>query len=169
MIAMIGMGANAAITYGSNNAGAFYAGAKVGQVNADITGASKALNYGVYGGYNLDSNFGAEVELLTSQDKKYTLNEQGREYNVGSFGAYGTYRYHFGNVPVYAKGKLGFAKTNLDDQSTDGAYINKSDKMTLAGGVAVGYNLGESLGVEAGYSYLSTDVSNLAVGAHFIF
>lgn len=169
MTMVIGTFANAAITYGSNNAGAFYAGMKVGQAKTDIADASRALNIGLYGGYHLDSNFGAEVEYVLSQDKKYRTSTQGRVYDVRSLGAYGTYRYHFGSLPLYAKGKLGIANTNVDDRSADGAFVKTADNVGFAGGVAVGYNLGENLGLEAGYNYLGADTTSMMVGAHLLF
>lgn len=62
--------ANAAVTYGAGAAGQPYVGAKASQLNiSGIQGASKATAYGVYGGYQYDQNFGAEVEYQGSSNK----------------------------------------------------------------------------------------------------
>lgn len=162
------MSANAAITYGSSAAGQPYVGVKVGQI--DIDGApSKATAYGVYGGYNFDQNFGVEAEYIGSEDKGYTQGARDYEYNAKTYGAYGTYRYNFNNTPAYVKGKLGVAKTEVEDKSLDGRYSAESDETGLAGGVAVGFNATPNVGIEAGYNYLGSDANMWGVGAHLKF
>ncbi|WFF38933.1 porin family protein [Moraxella nasibovis] len=165
---ILAMSANAAITYGSAAAGQPYVGVKVGQIDVDGL-PSKATAYGVYGGYNFDQNFGAEVEYVGSETKGYSEGLANYEYDAKTYGAYGTYRYHFNNTPVYAKGKLGIAKTEVEDKGVNVNYTSSSDKTSLAGGVAVGFNATPNFGIEAGYNYLNADASMWGVGAHLKF
>lgn len=167
LLAATAIGANATTT---QSVGQPYVGVKVGQTNVDVAEAPKVTTYGVYGGYNFDQNFGAEVEYIGSEEKKYTVNGQERELDVQSFGAYGTYRYHFVNSPLYIKGKLGVAKTDSDVKlvATD-TEIQKLDKTSLAGGVGVGYLANQNFGLEAGYNYLNKDTNGWSVGASFKF
>lgn len=166
----VAMSASAAVTYGKSNAGQPYVGVKVGQVDADVVGAPKSVNYGVYGGYNFDQNFGAEVEYTGSEAKDYTVGNAKYEYDVKSFGAYGTYRYHLNATPFYAKGKLGVANTKIEDKRVDGTNsFSKVDKTGLAGGVGLGYSASQNFGIEAGYNYLSEDANSISLGAHLAF
>lgn len=158
--------AQSAITYGAVDAGNMYAGVKVGQVNANL-GDEKTLGYGVYGGYHFDQNFGAELEYTTAKEKSHFVDGQERVYDTSGYGAYGTYRYHFNSSPFYAKGKVGIAKTDLDDTATNGSYVGKIDKLGLGYGVGAGYQNG-SLGIEATYSKAS-EIGTVAVGAHLFF
>lgn len=164
---VLAMSANAAMTYGSSAAGQPYVGVKVGQIDADK--AKKATAYGIYAGYNFDQNLGAEVEYLGSEDKGYVTNNQNRKYDAKTYGAYGTYRYHFNDTPVYVKGKLGLAKTDVSDKALNANSIIKKDTTGLAGGVAVGFNANQNFGIEAGYNYLSSDANMWGVGAHLKF
>lgn len=165
-VALAGTMANAAITYGTQHSDTAYVGIKVGQADVDL--AKNAIAYGVYGGYHYDHNLGVEAEYITSQDKKYGVDAQTREYSVSSLAGYGTYRYHFFNTPFYAKAKLGLAKTKVEINAVDGAsYINNSDKLGLGYGVGAGYQNG-SLGVEAGFSKAG-DMKLLGVGVNMAF
>ena len=164
---VLAMSANAAITYGSAAAGQPYVGVKVGQIDADK--AKNATAYGVYAGYNFDPNFVAEVEYMGSEDKSYTANGVDREFDAKTYGAYGTYRYNFNNTPVYVKGKLGIAKTEVEDRRVSGNSTIESDKTSLAGGAAVGFNATPNVGFEAGYNYLNSDATMWGVGAHLKF
>ncbi|UNU73982.1 porin family protein [Moraxella nasovis] len=161
--------ANAAISYGTSADAAPYIGVKVGQVNTDLSNAPSSIAYGVYGGYNLDQNFGVEAEYLASENKDYTAQGINREYDAKTYGVYGTYRHHLNNTPFYAKGKLGLAKTDIDDKSVSGTSTTSKDETGLAGGVALGYNATSNIGVELGYNYLSSDANTWGVGAHLKF
>lgn len=162
------MPAAAAITYGNNSANSLYFGASVNKVHIDMAGSPDAVAIGLYGGYYLDQNFGTEAEYIRSQKKEYDYANQSYEYVVSGYGGYGTYRYHFGDLPLYARGKIGLAVTSLDHRAQDGAYVGKSDKIGLGYGVGVGYQY-QTLGVEATYSRISSDVDMLAIGGHFLF
>lgn len=166
--AVMTMSANAAVGYGT--AGEAYVGVKAGQVDPNIYDINKkATGYGVYGGYNFDQNFGAEVEYVGSDTKEYSVGNAKYEYDAKTFGAYGTYRYHFNNTPFYAKGKLGVAKTEVEDKGVNVNWTGSSDTTSLAGGVGVGFKPAANIGIEAGYNYLNADVSNISLGAHLAF
>ncbi|MDO4251494.1 MAG: porin family protein [Moraxella sp.] len=163
---VLAVSAQAAVSYGASNAGQPYVGVKVGQADVDDL-PKKAMTYGVYGGYNFDQNLGAEVEFQGSDSKDYSVGNANLEYDVKTYGAYGTYRLNFNNTPFYAKGKLGVAKTDIEVKGKNFNYLDTSDKTGVAGGVGLGYQQG-NFGVEAGYN-LAGDANMLNVGAHLAF
>lgn len=171
--AVLATGANATVNYGSADTGV-YAGVKVGQFDIDkIEGHKGDLTaYGIYGGYNFDQNFGVEVEYQGADGDKYTVGNAEYELKAKTYGAYGTYRYNFGNSPVYVKGKLGVAKTEITDKGVSTAsslYSAESDETNVAGGLAIGFKPTKNFGIEAGYNYLNSDANVWGVGAHFVF
>lgn len=161
--------ANAAVTYGAGVAGQPYVGAKASQLNiSGIQGASKATAYGVYGGYQYDQNFGAEVEYQGSSNKEYTYKNNRYNLKAKTFGAYGTYKYGFNNTPFYAKAKLGIAKNDVTDTGKTVTYNNKRSSTGIGGGLGLGYTTG-NFGVEATYDALPSSTKALSVGAHIKF
>lgn len=163
---LLSVGAQAAVTYGNGYTGQPYVGAKVGKFNIDVDNASDPTAYGVYGGYNFDPNFGVEAEFVGSDDADY----RGGDINAKAYGAYGTYRYAFPNTGLYAKGKLGVARTEVEASNTNLGMFNGTDKDTsLAGGVGLGYSVNPNFGIEAEYDKLGSDVDLMTVGAHLKF
>lgn len=162
---VLAVSANAAVSYGANSVGQPYVGVKVGKLKVDDV--PNATGYGVYGGYNFDQNFGVEAEYIGSEDKD--LNNNQAEYNIKSYGLYGTYRYNFANTPIYGKAKLGVARTEGEIESKNGNFKEKEKDTRVAGGVGVGYQATQNLGIEASYSYLDSDVDMWGVGAHLSF
>lgn len=168
---LFAINANAGVSYGSA-AGSLspYIGVKAGQFNPGIDKAKDATVYGVYGGMNFDQNFGVEGEYASTEDKDYT-NAQGiaRNYKAKTYGLYGTYRYNFVSTPVYAKAKLGLAKTEVTDKAKIGINTKETDKTSIAGGVGIGVKATDNFGVEATYNYLNGDDKMWGVGAHVNF
>ncbi|ALF59695.1 porin family protein [Psychrobacter urativorans] len=163
---LLSVGAQAAVSYGSGYTGQPYAGVKVGQFDLDVDGADKPTAYGVYGGYNFDPNFGVEAEFVGSDDADY----KGGDINAKTYGAYGTYRYAFPNTGLYAKGKLGVARTKVDASGTTFARDSGTDKDTsLAGGVGLGYNVNPNFGIEAEYDKLGSNADLMTIGAQLKF
>ena len=165
------MSAQAAISYG---AGQSYVGVKAGQFMVDDSDFDDATAFGVYAGYNFDTNFGAEIEYVGSSDADIDTGISGvdAEYDLKTYGAYGTYRYEFPNSGLYAKGKLGLAKAEVEVSASDnfGNSGNGSGSDSgLAGGVGLGYNFTPNAGVEAEYDYVAEDVTLLTVGAYYKF
>ena len=165
---LLSMGAQAAVSYGNGYTGQPYVGAKVGQFDLDVDGADKPTAYGVYGGYNFDPNFGIEAEYVGSDDANYTRAGQTGDVDAKTYGAYGTYRYAFPNTGLYAKGKLGVAKTEVEGTGTLTQNFSDSDT-SLAGGVGLGYSVNPNFSVEAEYDKLGSDADLMTVGAQLKF
>ena len=163
---LLSVGAQAAMSYGNGYTGQPYAGVKVGKFDLDTDGASDPTAYGVYGGYNFDPNFGVEAEYVGSDSADY----RGGDIDAKAYGAYGTYRYAFPNTGLYAKGKLGVARTEVEASSTNLGLYNGTNKDTsLAGGVGVGYSVNSNFGIEAEYDKLGSDVDLMTIGAQLKF
>ena len=167
---LLSVGAQAAVAYGNGYTGQPYVGVKVGQFDLDVDGADKPTAYGVYGGYNFDPNFGIEAEYVGSDDADYYNGD----IDAKSYGAYGTYRYQFPNTGLYAKGKLGVAKTEIEGnflaENSNRKTISKDDT-SLAGGVGLGlgYSVNPDFSVEAEYDKLGSDADLMTIGAHLKF
>ncbi len=164
---LLTVGAQAAVTYGNGYTGQPYVGVKVGQFDLDVDGADDPTAYGVYGGYNFDPNFGVEVEYVGSDDADY----YGGDIDAKTYGAYGTYRYAFPNSGLYAKGKVGIAKTELEASATVAGITRKAsvDDTSLAGGIGLGYAVSQDFSVEAEYDIVGSDADLMTIGAHVKF
>ena len=167
---LVSVGAQAAVSYGNGYTGQPYVGVKVGKFDLDTNGASDPTAYGVYGGYNFDPNFGVEAEYVGSDDADYYNGD----VDAKTYGVYGTYRYGFANTPVYAKGKLGVARTKIDGYSYDAFAIPQSRSVSdsstrLAGGLGLGYTVNPNFGIEAEYDIVGSDADLWTVGAHLKF
>lgn len=155
------------ITYGGTKVNQPYVGAKVARVSDsfDKTSSFDYTGVGVYAGYNFDQNFGAEVEYLAT-DKK-----NGEKFQT--YGAYGTYRYHFDNSPFYAKAKAGVAKVEaaIDVYAEDLTTVTGKARATdtnFAYGLGAGYQAG-NIGVEATFSRPHNSVDVVSIGANLAF
>ena len=167
---LLSVSAQAAVNY----AGQPYVGVKAGKFMVDTDDLDDPTAYGVYAGYNFDPNFGAEVEYVGSSDTDIDTGTSllKGEYDLKNYGAYGTYRYQFPNTSLYAKGKLGFAKAEINASLSDGLgnSVSESDSDSgVAGGIGLGYNFNTNMSVEAEYDYVAEDITLLSVGAHFKF
>ena len=166
---LLTVSAQAATSYSNGYTGQPYVGAKIGQFDLDIDNADDPTAYGVYGGYNFDSNFGVEAEYVGSDDADY----RNGDLDAKTYGAYGTARYQFPNTGLYAKGKLGVAKTKVEGDYTNGLVkvSNSTSDTGVAGGVGLGYSVNPNFGIEAEYSMMDSDVDAklLTVGAQLKF
>ena len=161
---LLSVSAQAAVNY----AGQPYVGVKAGKFMVDADDLDDPTAYGIYAGYNFDPNFGIEAEYVGSGDADYYNGD----IDAKSYGAYGTYRYQFPNTALYAKGKLGVAKTEIE-----GNYIVEdsnrktisNDDTSLAGGVGLGYSVNPNFSVEAEYDKLGSDADLMTVGAQLKF
>ena len=165
---LLSVGAQAAVSYGNGYTGQPYVGAKVGQFDLDVDGADDPTAYGVYGGYNFDPNFGIEAEYVGSDDADYYNGD----IDAKTYGAYGTYRYQFPNTGLYAKGKLGVAKTEIEGNylaENSNRKTISTDDTSLAGGVGLGYSVNPNFSVEAEYDKLGSDADLMTVGAQLKF
>ena len=168
---LVSVSAQAAMTYGSYTTQP-YVGIKAGQFSLDIDDANvdDPAAYGVYAGLYFDNNFGMEVEYVGSDDADISAFGTKGDIDVKTYGVYGTYRYAFANTALYAKGKLGLAKTEVDINFTDGGSESTSEK-GIAGGIGLGYAVNPSFNVEAEYAIMESDVDAklLTLGAHLKF
>ena len=164
---LLSISAQAAVSYGNGYTGQPYVGVKVGQFDLDVDGADDPTAYGVYGGYNFDPNFGVEVEYVGSDDADY----YGGDIDAKTYGAYGTYRYAFPNSGLYAKGKVGIAKTELEASATVAGVTRSEsvDDTSLAGGIGLGYAVNQDLSVEAEYDIVGSDTDLMTIGAQLKF
>lgn len=159
---VLSMSAQAVATYtpaADAAMGNAYAGVKVGQFMLDDEGLDKLdkpTAYGIVAGYQATPNWGAEAEYVGSSKGDLVDGLDTAEFDVKSYGAYGTYRYMFPNTDLYAKAKLGLAKVKTDVEYSDGDKFSDSDT-GIAGGVGLGYSLKNNLGVEAEYSMIDSD------------
>lgn len=168
-------GANAALYNNTTTgyAGQPYIGIKAGQTIVDD--ADNATAFGVYGGYQFDPNWGVEADYVGTSDTDTDVNEL--EYNAKTYGAYGTYKYGFVNSPMYAKARLGVAKSEVEVNAKNSDASFTADKTGVAGGVGLGYNVSPNMALEASYDIMpkaeyedsDTKVNNWAIGAHFKF
>lgn len=146
-----------------------YVGVKVGQFmlddNDDILDDLTA--YGVVAGYNFTPAVGMEVEYVGSSEKTVNLAGTDLDYDLKTYGIYGTYKYAFPNSGVYAKGKLGFAKAEIEAEA--GGVSASDDDSGIAGGIGLGYNFNPSVAVEGEWSYVAEDVTLLTLGATYKF
>ena len=157
-----------------NYVGQPYVGVKAGKFMVDADDLDDPTAYGIYAGYNFDPNFGAEVEYVGSSDTDVDTGTRllKGEYDLKTYGAYGTYRYQFPNTALYAKGKLGFAKAEIDvsvDNVLGYSASSSESDSGVAGGIGLGYNFNPSMSVEAEYDYVAEDITLLTLGAHIKF
>ena len=180
---LLSVSAQAAVNY----AGQPYIGAKVGQYNPDIDDSDdidSATSYGVYGGYKFTPEFGVEAEYLTTSDEEVYDNAlEKSEYSANVYGIYATYDYAFPTTALYAKGRLGFAKNEVDAEYTDKFISANNESFSesdtgVAGGLGLGYNFTPMVSAEAMYNFYPSidlgdgddfDASGVTLGAHFKF
>ena len=180
---LLSVSAQAAVNY----AGQPYIGAKVGQYNPDIDDSDdidSATSYGVYGGYKFTPEFGVEAEYLTTSDTDVFEDAvEKAEYSADVLGLYATYDYAFPTTALYAKGRLGFAKNevNVDVTNKISSSLNESFSESdtgVAGGLGLGYNFTPMVSAEAMYNFYPSidlgdgddfDASGVTLGAHFKF
>ncbi|MFZ3075615.1 MAG: porin family protein [Psychrobacter glacincola] len=180
---LLSVSAQAAVNY----AGQPYIGAKVGQYSPDIDDSDdidSATSYGVYGGYKFTPEFGVEAEYLTTSDTDVFEDAvEKAEYSADVLGLYATYDYAFPTTALYAKGRLGFAKNEVNVDVTNKISSNLNESFSesdtgVAGGLGLGYNFTPMVSAEAMYNFYPSidlgdgddfDASGVTLGAHFKF
>lgn len=176
---LMSVSAQAAVNY----AGQPYAGVKVGQYSPDDA-EDDAVSYGVYGGYKFTPEFGVEAEYLTTSDTDaFEDSFEKSEYSADVYGLYATYDYVFPNTALYAKGRLGVAKNEIDVEYTDKFDSSENESFSVsdtgvAGGLGLGYHISPMASIEAMYNIYPTidfddgddvDANGFTLGAHFKF
>lgn len=163
-VAFFATTANAAM----NLSGQPYAGVKIGAMDIDATDAPSLTSYGVYAGYDMANGFGVEADFTGTQEKALKSSEN-IDVSAKNYGLYGTYKYNLDAMPVYIKGKLGAAKTEVTLKSTLTSDKYKESETTVAGGIGAGYNFTDNISAEVMYNKVHGDVNNYTAGVHFKF
>lgn len=170
---VLSVSANAAVSYGQGYVGQPYVGVKVGQFKSDLDNldTKNPTAYGVYAGYNFDPNFGAEVEYVGSDKADAHFAGVKGDFDVKSYGAYGTYRYFIPNTAFYGKGKIGIARTEANGEvnGLGAKYSDSESKTGLAGGIGLGFQPTANFGIEAEYAKATADADLLTLGANLRF
>ena len=159
-------GAQAAVSYGD---GQPYVGAKIGQFMVDEGDLDDPTAFGAYAGYNFTPEFGMEVEYVGSSEESINISGVNIDYDLKTYGIYGTYRYAFPNTALYAKAKLGFAKAEIDVEASDFNVSDSDSDTGVAGGIGLGYSVSPNLAIEGEYAIVAEDVDLLTIGANFKF
>lgn len=157
-------GAQAAVSYGD---GQPYVGAKIGQFMVDEGDLDDPTAFGAYAGYNFTPEFGMEVEYVGSSEESINISGVNVDYDLKTYGIYGTYRYAFPNTAIYAKGKLGFAKAEIDVEAS--GFSDSDSDTGLAGGIGLGYSVSPNVAIEGEYAIVAEDVDLLTIGANLKF
>lgn len=159
-----------AANFGALSTGNAYVGVKAGQFLFDSSyeNLDDLTAFGAYAGYNFDQNFGVEAEFLGTKKNNF---RDIIEYHAQSAGLYGTYRYNFETVPVYAKAKLGLstAKVKAESITPNLIFDESSSETGVAGGLGLGYKPTQNIGVELAYDRVAGDLNLVTLGAHFAF
>ncbi|SNT68990.1 porin family protein [Psychrobacter sp. LV10R520-6] len=148
-----------------------YVGAKIGQFMVDEGDLDDPTAFGAYAGYNFTPEFGMEVEYVGSSEESINISGVNIDYDLKTYGIYGTYRYAFPNTALYAKGKIGFAKAEIDATASSFGYTfsESGSDSGVAGGIGLGYLVNPNIAIEAEYALVAEDLDLLTIGANFKF
>jgi hypothetical protein len=170
----MGLAAGLAVAGSAHAAGKIYVGAAIGVVDYDAPGFDRAINAGVYGGYNLlgrDSHWNANLMGGTlAAEGQVTLSlakgDAGAagDWDMTSFAVYAAYRYPFTDS-FYLKGKLGLANYEID---TDLPSAFSDKKTALSAGIGAGWKIGPGH-VEVEVTTHESDVLFISGGFHMSF
>lgn len=169
------LASNAAMAQNTDASG-FSVGLILGQLDFDLPKSSFA--YGVKGAYQFDENFAIEGQYLATDGKEFIANDRRQDFDGQSYGLYGTYKYTLNDSPVYLKPKLGVSRTELDVVKIRDAKLidttvfqekTSDNKTSVAGGLAIGYKMGDKYNLELGYDYLNSDTDAINLGFNYKF
>lgn len=158
--------AQAAVSMGE---GQPYVGLKAGQFQLDDSDLDEPNALGIVAGYNFTPALGMEVEYVGSSEESVTVSGVDLDYDFKTYGLYGTYTYAFPNTAIYAKGKLGVAKTEFSAEASDFDASSDDSESGLAGGLGLGYLVTPNIAVEGEYAWLASDVGLMTLGATYKF
>lgn len=158
--------AQAAVSMGE---GQPYVGLKAGQFQLDDSDLDEPTALGIVAGYKFTPAVGVEVEYVGSKEETITIDDVDVDYDLKTYGLYGTYTYTFPNTAIYAKGKLGIAKTELSAEASELDQSADASESGLAGGLGLGYSVTPNIAVEGEYSWLASDVGLMTLGATYKF
>jgi len=155
--------------------GKIYVGAVGGLVDVDASGYDKAVNVGIYGGYNMlgkDAHFAAdlgggtlaaEAQVLLTAIKGDAPAPAG-DWDMTSVALYAAYRHPLAQN-FYLKGKLGLVRYEID---TSFPTVASGTETKLSAGFGAGFKVGPgSLEFEA--TTHESDVWLMTAGFHMTF
>lgn len=155
-------------------AGKIYIGGVVGMVDYDAPGFDRAINAGVYGGYNLlgrDSHWNADLKGGTlAAEGQVTLSVAkgdggpAGDWDMTSVAVYAAYRHAFTDY-FYLKGKLGLVNYKID---TDLPSVYDDKQTALSAGIGAGWKVGPG-NIEVEVTTHESDVLFVSGGFHISF
>jgi hypothetical protein len=160
-------------------AGKIYIGGVAGLVDYDAPGFDRAINAGVYGGYNLlgrDSHWNADLKGGTlAAEGQVTLSaakgDAGAlgDWDMTSIAVYAAYRHAFTDY-FYLKAKLGVVNYDIDTDIPPGAGsgIDVGKETALSAGIGAGFKTGPG-NIEVEVTTHESDVLFVSGGFHISF
>ncbi len=174
LITALALVAGLAATGAAQAAGKIYIGGVVGMVDYDAPGFDRAINAGVYGGYNLlgrNSHWNADLKGGTlAAEGQVTLTvakgDAGAagDWDMTSLALYAAYRHALTDY-FYLKAKLGVVNYEID---TDLPSIYSDKQTGLSAGVGAGWKIGPGH-VEVEVTTHDSDVLFVSGGFHINF
>lgn len=148
----------------------FYAGLKIGIMDADISGFDDATNVGITIGYNYNENIAIEGEFTTSSsDGDVTISGVPGIWDVNTVAVYGVYRI---GQKFYFKAKAGYLHEEVTIKVTGGGASGLSIEGTDSGfsaGLGGGWRVTDHAFIEAEYTLIESDVNYFSIGVNYSF
>lgn len=140
----------------------FYVGAKVGSMDADFSGFDRAINVGIFVGYDLmRDNRGA---LSVEGDFTTTISDGdisgGGEWDADTLAAYAAYRTA---GDVYLKVKAGYLNQDIKGTGAGAANISHADDSGFSYGAGAGWRLNHKSGFEIEYTVASDQLTFISL------
>ena len=163
---ILSVSAQAAVSMGN---GQPYVGLKAGQFQLNDSDLDEPTALGVVVGYKFTPSVGMEAEYIGSKEETVRLSGVDIDYDLKTYGLYGTYSYTFPSTDLYVKGKLGLAKTEFSAEASNFNSSSDSSESGLAGGIGLGYSVTPNIAIEGEYAFLASDVDLMTLGATYKF
>jgi hypothetical protein len=147
-----------------------YVGAKIGAMDADVSGFDDATNLGIVVGYTFEPvsdgiSWALEGEFTTSvSDGDVNAFGSSGSWDVDTQALYGVLRI---GGDLYGKLRLGYLREDVS-ASVAGVSADGSDD-GVSGGLGVGWRASEQLSLELEYTLIEEDLDFYSVGANFAF
>ncbi|VAW82826.1 hypothetical protein MNBD_GAMMA14-824 [hydrothermal vent metagenome] len=147
-----------------------YVGARVGIMDADVSGLDSATNMGVLLGYTFGDvsdgmTWAVEGEFTTTASKgDVDLAGFNGDWDIDTQAIYGVLRI---GGDFYGKARVGYLREDIS-VSVAGISADGSDS-GLSGGVGAGWRINEQIAIEAEYTLVEKDVDFYSAGVNFAF
>lgn len=158
--------------FGKRAAGKWIIGVKAGKIDANNQNIDDADAFGVVLGYEFEKSIG-NFDGKTSFEFEYFAGDETTIDGLGSYeanilNAFFTYR---SAGTIYYKVKLGASYSEIDVDTPVSFTSFESDDVSIAGGIGLGYRIGEHGQIELEYSQDSgtNDLGTYGVNALLLF